>query len=214
LTRALEVGPLIERYRPRSLAVCGVCAGRPGKVELGDVIVADRLWTYDTGRLEVEIDEHGSRRERGQGDMLPYLLEPVWKQEAERFEPDEADRWLATRPRTYESQQDWLLERRMRGEEPYDHPDRAVRCADYGKVIEQLWEKNFLRNGTLTLTDAGRTHSQRRRILHPGGLPAPAAFKVHVGAIGTGSKVVQDSQIFDRLSERMQGVLGLETEME
>src|SRR5690348_11829442 len=38
--------PLMEKYTPRCIAMCGVCAGRPGKVELGDVIVADRLWTY------------------------------------------------------------------------------------------------------------------------------------------------------------------------
>src|SRR4051812_5133660 len=56
LTRALETGgvatasavePLIAQYKPSCIGMCGVCAGRRGSVELGDVIVADRLWTYD-----------------------------------------------------------------------------------------------------------------------------------------------------------------------
>jgi nucleoside phosphorylase len=205
-------GALIEHYKPRCLALCGVCAGRRGDVELGDVIVADRLWTYDTGKLEVEIDEHGNRHERVQGDMLTYLIDPVWKQQAERFELDEAEGWLARRPRAYEAQEDWLLERRLRGEEPYDHADREARCADYSKVLEQLWKKKLLRDRTLTLTAEGRTHIQRTRMLHPGGLPEPAGFKVHVGSIGIGSRVVQDPQIFERLSEPMRKVLGLETE--
>src|SRR5262245_58078841 len=37
LARALEIGgvaPLVERYKPKCLAVCGVCAGRRGEVEL------------------------------------------------------------------------------------------------------------------------------------------------------------------------------------
>ena len=31
---------LLDKYRPRCLAMCGVCAGRPGWTELGDVIIA------------------------------------------------------------------------------------------------------------------------------------------------------------------------------
>jgi nucleoside phosphorylase len=221
LTRALEMGgvatasaagELITHYKPRYLAMCGGCAGRRGEVELGDVIVADRLWTYDTGKLEVEVDEQGNRHERVQGDLLPYLIDPVWQQQAEGFEPDDAEGWLAKRPRAVEAQEDWLLERRLRGEEPYDHADREVRCADYGKVLEQLWKKKFLRDGALTLTDAGRTHIQKRRMLHPGGSPEAAAFTVHVGPIGTGSRVVEDPEIFERLSEHMRKVLGLEME--
>ena len=37
---------LIKTYRPGCLAMCGICAGRRGKVSLGDVIFADRLYTY------------------------------------------------------------------------------------------------------------------------------------------------------------------------
>jgi nucleoside phosphorylase len=39
-----SIALLVEAYKPQCLAMCGVCAGRPGEVELGDVIVADVLW--------------------------------------------------------------------------------------------------------------------------------------------------------------------------
>src|SRR5512140_3490640 len=58
---------LVAEHRVRCLAMCGVCAGRRGDVELGDVIIADRVWTYDTGKLKVEVDEGGERTERERG---------------------------------------------------------------------------------------------------------------------------------------------------
>jgi nucleoside phosphorylase/tetratricopeptide (TPR) repeat protein len=221
LTRAHGMGgveavnvalPAIAAYRPRCLAMCGVCAGRRGDIELGDVIVADRLWAYDTGKLKAEIDDAGKRTERVQGDMWQYLLDPVWKVAAERFTPEDAESWLATRPRSYEAQGDWVLERVVDSEDPAKHPDRTAQCADYKKVIKQLWKAGLLDDGALTLTEAGRKHIGRLRILDPDGLPDAPAFKTEVGPIGSGGRVVQDPQIFDRLSSEMRKVLGLEME--
>jgi nucleoside phosphorylase len=42
---------LTQYFRPRCLAMCGVCAGRPDWTNLGDVIIADRVWRYDVGEL-------------------------------------------------------------------------------------------------------------------------------------------------------------------
>ena len=56
LCRAYELGGestgnaaarLVDAYQPRCLAMCGVCAGDPQKTQLGDVIIADRVYgTY------------------------------------------------------------------------------------------------------------------------------------------------------------------------
>ena len=43
----------VEDYSPICIAMC---AGRRGEVTIGDVIVADRLWMYDAGKLKVEYD--------------------------------------------------------------------------------------------------------------------------------------------------------------
>src|SRR5262249_41123856 len=103
-TRALEMGgvataasaaPLVTAYRPRCRAMCGVCAGRRGDVALGDVLVADRLWTYDTGALVVEKDAQGREVRRFKADPFTYNLDPAWKQKAEAFSPEQAEAWRA-----------------------------------------------------------------------------------------------------------------------
>ncbi|MEM9494206.1 MAG: hypothetical protein AAGC55_33985, partial [Myxococcota bacterium] len=48
----------------------GICAGRRGKVALGDVIFANRLWSYDAGK----------QTDRFQGDPLQYRPQRGWVQ--------------------------------------------------------------------------------------------------------------------------------------
>ncbi|MEP7126259.1 MAG: hypothetical protein ABJE95_35335 [Byssovorax sp.] len=221
LTRADNMGGVetvlsaltaMKSHAPRCIAMCGVCAGRRGDVELGDVIVADRLWAYDTGKLKTEIDEAGIRTERVQGDMWQYQLDRTWRAQAERFVPEESAEWLATRPRSYEAQGDWLLARFAAGEGVADDADRKAKCADYKLVVQQLWKNKLVKNGTDKLTAAGRKRVEEQKILNLGGAPEAPAFKIHVGPIGSGGRVVQDPQIFDRLSDSMRKVLGLEME--
>ena len=51
---AITASRLITELAPCCLAMCGICAGRRGKVSLGDVIVADRIYKYDSGKITVE----------------------------------------------------------------------------------------------------------------------------------------------------------------
>lgn len=48
---------------PRWLAMCGICAGRRGEVSLGDLIVADRVFSYDHGKLIASTGPDGQRQE-------------------------------------------------------------------------------------------------------------------------------------------------------
>ncbi|WP_437916535.1 hypothetical protein WME73_18420 [Sorangium sp. So ce302] len=204
---------LLDGLNVRCLAMCGVCAGRRGYVELGDVIIADRMWTYDTGKLKVEIVE-GQRVEQQKGDIEMYRLHPPdWKHKAERFVYDPEASWLSLRPRSYEAQGDWVLERLVAGADPISDPERDAKCADFERVVEQLWKKSLLKDGTLTLTDAGEKHVRRKLILGRGKLPDCRPFKVHVGPVASGSEVVEDPDIFERLSTPMRKVLGLEMEI-
>jgi nucleoside phosphorylase len=212
----IAAAPLLELHPEiRCVAMCGVCAGRRGDVALGDVIVADRTWPYDAGKIKAAVDEHGRRTERFQGDMDLYRIHPPeWKQRAERFQPDPAAPWIKDRPRSYEEQGDWVLERLARNEDPVAHPDRPVKCPDWGKVLKQLWKVKRLEEGEVKLTEAGRQHIRRRMTLEPDGLRDPGPFKVVVGPIASGAPVLQDTTVFDRLAETagMRKVVGLEME--
>src|SRR5687767_5895814 len=44
---AVRAVALIQELDPACLAMCGICAGWRGKVFLGDVIVADRVFSYE-----------------------------------------------------------------------------------------------------------------------------------------------------------------------
>src|SRR5262249_13893777 len=150
---------LVPEHKVRCLAMCGVCAGRRGDVALGDVIIADRMWTYDTGKLRVEVGEDGQRVEKEQGDIEMFRLEPsAWKHDAERFTVDPEAPWLALRPRSYETQGDWILERVLHGADPVSDAESTTNCADLDKVLARLWKKKLLEDGTLALTEAGKKH--------------------------------------------------------
>jgi nucleoside phosphorylase len=206
---------LVETYSPRCLAMCGVCAGRKGKVELGDVIIADLLWEYDFGKLEVEYGPEGARMERFLGRQISYRLDTEWKHQAdalaESFEPAPDSSWLAERPRTYEAQEDWVLQRLEEGTDPREHKERSKRCADFAKVLQRLRDRKYITSGKPQLTAAGSEYITQKVYDHPDGLPE-SRFRVRVGPIATGNKVIKDEKIFERLSERDYQVLGLEME--
>lgn len=82
---------LMQAQPVQCLAMCGICAGRRGKVALGDVIFADRLWSYDAGKLTVE---NGERR--FQGDMLQYRPSPLWVQRMQHLTIPANAPWLST----------------------------------------------------------------------------------------------------------------------
>lgn len=89
-------GPLISHFQPSCVAMCGVCAGRPGEVNLGDVIIADKVWYYDQGAV---MRRAGEEQEFWH-EMETYQLPKHWKLAAESFicelPPNAA--WLAERP--------------------------------------------------------------------------------------------------------------------
>jgi nucleoside phosphorylase/DNA-binding NarL/FixJ family response regulator len=41
------------RFKPRCLVMCGICAGRKGEVQPGDIIVANPSWDYGSGKHSV-----------------------------------------------------------------------------------------------------------------------------------------------------------------
>ncbi|MCH5340681.1 MAG: hypothetical protein J1E01_04365 [Acetatifactor sp.] len=45
---------VIEHFNPKCVVMSGICAGRKGAVDLGDVIVGDQAWDYGSGSLEEE----------------------------------------------------------------------------------------------------------------------------------------------------------------
>jgi nucleoside phosphorylase/tetratricopeptide (TPR) repeat protein len=205
--------PLVEKYQPRCVAMCGVCAGHPKKTNLGDVIAPDRLFFHDTGKREP-----GGVKQ----DLQTYNLREDWKVAIEhldftaRFQHEE---WWKKRPVPYEWQENWVLVMLHQGvADPASHPECEVHCPQWEKVIESLWKGVYVQHGTLSLTDKGRKrigpmlikHRNRLPDLSPAGTVLP--FKVHVAPMGSGNQVIEDEKVWDFISESMRKTLGLEME--
>nr|WP_241758448.1 tetratricopeptide repeat protein [Myxococcus landrumus] len=205
--------PLVEAYRPRCVAMCGVCAGRPEKTNLGDVIAAERLFFHDTGKRLPDTVEQ---------DLKTYNLRDDWKVALEHFEfasryRDES--WWKARPVPHEWQEAWVLAKLNEElSDPGSISESAPFNLHWGKVIESLWDSGMVQDGMLALTEEGRRYINRLLIKHRNRFPdvGPSGqlhpFKVHVAPMGSGNQVVEDEDIWSFISESMRKTLGLEME--
>lgn len=50
IATALLSAKVISLLRPRLIAMCGICAGVKGKVQIGDVLLADPAWDFQSGK--------------------------------------------------------------------------------------------------------------------------------------------------------------------
>ncbi|MEL7446678.1 MAG: NB-ARC domain-containing protein, partial [Pseudomonadota bacterium] len=210
---------LATQYRPKCLAMVGVCAGWRGKVALGDVIVADRCFRYDAGKLKVNIND-GRRESVLLNDITTFNLTPQWKQYAE----DMATGWGPTdwyyeKPLGYEFQENWLLANLMRENDGalgsvVAHPERSTECPDWAKVIERLETNGLITiGGKLALTAKGRKAATEAAVRYPDGLQQQRpSSKAHVAPIGSGTAVVEDPDVFPQIAQSVRKVLGVEME--
>jgi tetratricopeptide (TPR) repeat protein len=67
----LHLSRVLEECRPRIAIMTGICAGDARQVQLGDLVVAERTFTYDNGKFT--LDEQG--RSVHQHDTLTYQLD-------------------------------------------------------------------------------------------------------------------------------------------
>ncbi len=196
---------LAKALRPRVLASCGICAGRRGKVFLGDVIVADKVFQFDDGMI--------AKQDR---QVTTYNLDPRWKFAMETFQKDWHPPLLSERPLSLESQESWVLanlySKEDGGPSIARHPRRPGSAPDWTRVIRSLREKELITARGLALTKAGRDYIEELLLLHPDGLPDDPPFAVHIGPIATVSRVVEDDRIFQRLGQLDRKVIGLDME--
>jgi len=82
---------LTDELRPRCLSMIGVCAGWMGKFALGDLVVGERVFRYDAGKLKA-FQTGKLEKEAVFQDVASYAPSPSWVRKMERFPPD----WVST----------------------------------------------------------------------------------------------------------------------
>ena len=198
---------LVVALRPRWLAMCGVCAGHPDDTELGDVVLADRVYQYDEGK----------RKEGGvvEGDTRTHPLCDDWHRAAQEWPSlvtgihgyavpdDEARKW-------------WFLGCLLDGRDPLAAAGRSRYFPDSIKSVSlrRLKQEGLvgLSAGAFELTEDGRAAVAAHRA-YDAVDPVMLPFAIHVGPIGSGNEVVTDPEVWSRLKKGgMRKVLGLDME--
>jgi len=70
VSTAITASYLISYFQPKIIAMCGICAGVKGKVNIGDVIFSDPVWDYQSGKF---VNENGV----ADFSISPHQVSPV-----------------------------------------------------------------------------------------------------------------------------------------
>jgi nucleoside phosphorylase/dephospho-CoA kinase len=204
---------LVNELKPHCLAMVGICAGWRGKVFLGDVIVADRVFRYDTGKLKA-FRNGDIKTEEVFHDILTYNLKPLWVQKAQDFPPDWISSIQTKRPLSYSYQELWLLYaleafKSRRGKKPLDldEKERKTHCPDWTDVLKRLEKYELIDvDEDIKLTAKGRKMVAEHKNWYPDRIPQDQDKpKSYVAPMGTGSPVQEDP-------EHMRKVLAVDME--
>ncbi|MCP4303435.1 MAG: 5'-methylthioadenosine/S-adenosylhomocysteine nucleosidase, partial [bacterium] len=145
--------------------------------------------------------------------MTTFNLDSRWLQAAQFFPVAEIEEALGGRPRARARQEQWLLDQLARKKgSPVRHPDRGTKCPDWKRVVQALRQKKLVTARGLALTQKGKNHQAELDLLHPDGPPEDPPFRIHVGPMATGNKVVRDKTLFRRLERVQRRVLAMEME--
>jgi len=196
-------------YTPRCLAMCGVCAGKPGDTNLGDVVIANRVYRYDVGGVSGTPDG----TEKFEADMQTFQLRADWIGKARTLDVGAAA-WLVGRPLPAVDQRRWVLNELHHGRNPAASAEKAERCPHWKEIILGLEKDGFVEiaSATLKLAAPGTAFIERELLLHDDSLPEPPPWKILCEPMGTGSSVVKDPGIWAKLKEHQRRISAFEME--
>jgi ABC-type multidrug transport system ATPase subunit/nucleoside phosphorylase len=212
---AIRGAALIKALDPPCVAMCGICAGMRGETALGDVIIADVLYSYDEGKV---ISAAGKEPEM-QPDIRTHELHPHWSRNASKLRARfDLEGLQKERPASKLRQRRLLLEAlyahaHEAGPDPA-RPGQEAIWPDLDRVIADARADSLvtLNAGELALTEAGRALVLDDRKRFRNTVPDDADLRIHIGTIGTGAMVQKDPELFERLRRRMRSTIGVEME--
>ncbi|MGB3514105.1 MAG: hypothetical protein WBA93_33840 [Microcoleaceae cyanobacterium] len=215
---------LISELKPGCLAMTGVCAGNRKDTFLGDVIVANRVFKFDYGKLVAyyeSTDNQKIRTEEIFHDIRTYNLKRQWEFTIQDFPQDWLNTIQTSRPKSYYHQERWLVHKLYdfqqqpdKHSSPDQHPERQTECPDWRKVIQRLREKELLKTDSLELTEKAlkEVNNERLEYLEEQCYKDPLNPEIRPGVIATTSKVQKDPQLFQRIEKLQRKILGVEME--
>ncbi|MEV7625027.1 hypothetical protein [Actinoplanes sp. NPDC089786] len=205
VTTSAVLSMLAGQLEPRCIAMCGVCAGNPKYTTVGDVVVADYVFSAEEGKRRTEGLSPDFRHYQAAARILKAaeLLSEDAGHLPSFGAPTSADREL------------WILDRLHAGEQPLEHiaytryfSDETWPAMPYRMEADGLISFTA---GRWRLTGKGR-ELLARRIQDAGGGPARLPFNVLKGQVATLSAVREDPDIWTTLTGQKRSVVALDME--
>ena len=211
---------MLEELKPRFAAMVGICAGNREKTSLGDIIVAEKAFRSDTGKI---ISGKRGRKEQ-QYDATTYEPDPNILQFVQMF-----DAWKPVvvdlvRPISRRQQRDWLLETLLQDTTTSvdDIPlkDLKQNAPDWKTIVQDLQ-----RGPDQYLTDEGRLYDRGKvqKLYRTTDFPFKdlASPRRHIVPMASGSAVRSDNPfediripVRDTIAVDMEGATFYRTTME
>jgi len=193
----LHLSHVLEEYHPRFVAMTGICAGDRFRVSLGDLVVPDRLYTYDSGKYKT--DEHG--RVVHEHDAMTYQLNDNILRFVSLF-----DQWKPlvnqlSRLPSKRQQREWLLNRLLDKQTPslQQIPQQELQrhVPDWRHIIHELrQEPDPLLTPALALRER-KLIEQLRYGLDPFPYTDPREARCHIKPMASSSAVHSDNSFKD-----------------
>ena len=187
---SMMAAALSNHLKPGCLVMCGVCAGNPKVVALGDVVVSEFAYQHDEGRSDPADFE---------GDHRQIPISKAWHDAAETVDAA----LLPSYGAAYAGDaRFWLLERLYAGDDPQRHPARR-RYFGRGKwssMTKALVEQGVIeRSGPgfrLTKVGVDEVEDSMAVEVDP---PERLPIAIKVGPIASGNAVVKDGVTWESL---------------
>jgi nucleoside phosphorylase len=195
---------LVERLKPKCVVMSGVCAGNPGDLELGDIVVSELAYQYDEGKRDTAGFSPDHRQAR---------ISVHWLHAAQTLRPNTLPSY--GKPSPYDQKQ-WLLQKIFKDIDPVSHPARGRYFAEgeWSETLEQLMQDGLveLDGGKVRLTEDG-VRSVKRSLVMDVDPPSTLPILIKTGPIASGNGVVKDGVTWNSLKVMGQrSVLGIEME--
>lgn len=189
---SLHLKSILDEFQPTFIAMSGICAGDKKEVKLGDIIVGERAFQYDSGKVIESPDgtkqhEPDTDTEHPDKNTLQYLKQfESWKTNVHTIE----------RPISKRQQRDWILSTlELSSTKLFDDipdTDLKINAPDWREILHELQtgENPFLKERILKDVSRVKDLSYSREIFPYVDKKRPDCF---IAPIASGSAVRSDS---------------------
>lgn len=194
---------LISLYNPSVIVMIGFCAGSSKDVKLGDIIIADKIYNYSTGKqLSDEV--------LNELECFTISTSIARKLSIRNYEYSNH----ITMPKDYELQLWQFLKRLQPLREPKIEKVYDIESfPDWDEILKECQEKKYITilKDCVSISESGEEYINNIKIKYPTGLTQYTPT-IRSGVMACGCYVQQQEEIFTKLKIRERKTIALDME--